>query len=120
MDIKRSLGQLEEYIKELNETNSYVQFFPKIENGVLLSIDVRFLAPTPEEKYFENDKKWERVKHEITTISRDRLFPVGKELFGKGILELKASYVHRYCDYFAIVNTLEYISEFMIDDIVLP
>lgn len=103
------------WMREENERNLYVKFFPRVEEGFLVSISVRFFVPNPRKNL--NGEKKHMIMERIRQLSHGRLVPDDNGLFDYGILELKASYIHRYCRKNFMINTLSYIANEMIPSI---
>ena len=115
MSIK-TMADLYDYMRELTRSNAHVKFFPRMDSGYLVSISVRFFVPNPRKNY--TPEKQEKIFEKIERLSHGRLVPEDNGLFKRGILELKANYLHKYCNRDLFLNTINYISEDMLADIV--
>lgn len=104
-----------------NQQKAFVKLFPDIREGALLGISVRFLAPVRWLDDSErNAQEINSILTEIEDISQHKLFATSKELFKRGILELKYSSVYRKTHDYLILRVMEYITNEMMQIVMKP
>lgn len=109
---KREITEVENWIRENNEKNSLVKFFPEIRDGVLVLINTRLISRNGVDQDTLNS-----VYDEIETRSARRVFPSRDGMLPSGVLTLHVSYVHRVCGAKNIIAALEYISGEMLESL---
>lgn len=107
-------SELTQYIDDLNESNTNVKFYPRMVNGTLLSIDVRFF--TPRNKPINREIK-QGVSDKIERLSRGRIFLAEDDLFDHGIMDLKVSCIHKHCNISDYKRVLNYVSNEMMGEL---
>lgn len=105
------IRKIRDFIDANNENNLHVKLYPKISDDTLISISVRFFAPTGRED-ISLEKK---IYHAITELSHGRFFPEENGLLWHGILEINVSYVHRHFDQEDAIKALTFIADDMIN-----
>ena len=109
---KREITEVENWIRENNEKNSLVKFFPEIRDGVLVLINTRLIS-----RNGVNQDTLNSVYDEIEARSGTRVLPNRDGMLPKGVLTLHVSYVHRVCGAKNIIAALEYISSEMLESL---
>lgn len=110
---KREITEVENWIRENNEKNSLVKFFPEIRDGVLVLINTRLISRNDG----VNQDTLNSVYDEIEMRSARRVFPSRDGMLPNGVLTLHVSYVHRVCGAKNIIAALEYISDEMLESL---
>ncbi len=110
---KREITEVENWIRENNEKNSLVKFFPEIRDGVLVLINTRLISRNDG----VNQDTLNSVYDEIEMRSARRVFPSRDGMLPNGVLTLHVSYVHRVCGAKNIIAALEYISSEMLESL---
>ncbi len=105
----KELSKIKEFINDNNREKPNLKMYPRIEDGVLLGISVRFYFP---KGYSEGAEKV--VFARIEELSKGVLIPNKSDLIWRGVLELNVNYVGQRLDSWSVRQALIFISEDMI------